>query len=197
MPIDIQIHNIFVSFQKGEERGFKHYFNELYTPLQYFATNILLDEDLAEDIVEDCFIKLWYNREKIESPLAIKSYLYTSVRNACMDVKRREKVLQAHKSHVMNAPEEVEQPIVHQIIRAETIREIHRAIELLPPKMKEVFKMIFVEGKNYQEVAAILGITVEGVRSQKSKAIALLQQKLPPHLFHLLVLHCCSLEMYS
>ncbi len=79
----------FVSFQKGEERGFDFFFNEYYACLSFFAFKILRHDAEAQDVVSDSFVKLWERRKMIDKTGSIKSYLYTTVKNACVDILRR------------------------------------------------------------------------------------------------------------
>lgn len=173
----------FLSFQKGEEKGFAYFFHIQYEPLCYFAFNILHHKEAAEDVVEESFIKLWQNRARIRHSSVIKSYLYTSVKNACIDLIRRKKTFSGFAETTKFISEKHETSVLNKIISAEVINEIHQAMNTLPPKMAKVFRMLYVEGKGYQEVADELKVSIHTIRHQKARAIILLKQKLPQHLF--------------
>src|SRR5438105_1775233 len=81
----------FLSFKKGEEKGFAYFFNLYYPRICFFAIRLLDERVEAEDITEEAFIKLWGRREQFESPEAIKNFLYLVARNACFDFLRQDK----------------------------------------------------------------------------------------------------------
>ena len=166
-------------FRQGREEGFDHFFTAYYLPLTYFAQGFLKTRDAAEDVVEDSFIKLWERRSLLESTAAIRAYLYTTVRNACIDLLRREKrkVIYLHEAARTADTEEV--PVLHRMIAAETMHRLYAAIDTLPPKCRRVFEMFYMEEKSLNEIAEELGIAVTTVISQKKRALELLRKKLP------------------
>src|SRR6185436_5676399 len=74
-----------LSFQRGEEKGFTWFFNELYGSLHYYAFRLLNDKPSAEDAVENSFIKIWERRSGFHHPNVIKAWLYTTVHNDCLN----------------------------------------------------------------------------------------------------------------
>ena len=79
-------------FQKGNRVLFKKYFEEYYRPLCGFANKFIQDMEASDDIVQEAFLGLWNNREDILDVKAIKNYLYSSVRNSCLNYLRHQKV---------------------------------------------------------------------------------------------------------
>jgi RNA polymerase sigma-70 factor (family 1) len=169
----------FVSFQKGEEKGFDFFFKEYYASLSFFAFKILNDEAAAQDIVSDCYIKLWQRKEIFDTPGSIKSYLYTTVKNACIDLLRYNKRIQEHQKELSFLSPNFEQSVFHKIIEAEVIRLLVIARAKLPSKAKRVFEMFYFENKSYQEIAEELDISIHTVKNQKIRAIKLLRKQFP------------------
>src|ERR1044071_8998431 len=89
-PVNDSLENLVKAFQRGEEKGFTYFFNELYPALLYFAFRILNDKAASKDIVEDSFIKIWERHSSFNHPKVIKSWLYTTVRNGCIDWQRNQ-----------------------------------------------------------------------------------------------------------
>ena len=167
------------SFQTGEEEAFDLYFLKYFSTLCFFAGNYLKNEEEAKDIVQESFIKLWNRRAAIKNSPAIKSYLYTIVRNDCIDklnAKKKEGLL---IDSVAYQQDEWETENISEVIHAELIGSIHNLINELPEKMQQVFKLYYLSGKNYSEIATELHTTPETVRKQKSRALVLLKEKLP------------------
>jgi RNA polymerase sigma-70 factor (ECF subfamily) len=178
----------FESFQRGEEKGFNFFFNTYYRALTWFATSLIKDEESARDLVEECFIKFWQKREGIQHAKAVKSYLYTSVRNACLEhLQKIKKQLAAKKGFQYLSPDS-DRPILHHIIESEVLREIYAALNTLPPQCKKVIQMLYLEGKGYQEIASELDLSIRTIKNHRARGLALLQGRLPSALLLLLLL---------
>lgn len=126
-------------------------------------------------------MRLWNNREKLNNPGSVKSYLFRTVRNASIDHLRRKDREEKGKRSLIQLHPLHEKDILAGMIETETYIQIHRAIESLPPKCREVFKRFYIEGKSYQEIADELQISVHTVCNQKARALKLFREKLPPH----------------
>jgi RNA polymerase sigma-70 factor (family 1) len=174
-------------FRQGREEGFEHFFTTHYLPLTYFAQRLLKSREAAEDVVEDSFIKLWERRQLLESTAAIRGYLYATVRNACIDLLRREKRKVVYLHEAALTAEKEEPPLINRVIAAETMHLVYVAVEALPPKCGQVFKLFYLEGKSLNEIAEQLGIATTTVISQKKRALELLRKKLPPQAYLLLL----------
>ena len=77
----------------GEEKVFEFFFRQYYPALSFFANSIIHDENEAKDIVQDSFVILWNNHSVEEKSETVKSFLYTIVRNRCLDHLRKKKVM--------------------------------------------------------------------------------------------------------
>lgn len=163
------------SFQKGEEQAFDQLFREYFAALSYFANQLIHNSAEAEDIVQDCFVSLWKRRKKLSHIESIKSYLYTSIRYQCIKyLSKKEK--QSPGEHL---PAE-EATIEGMIIAAETAKELYQLIETLAPRMQEVIRLYYLEGKTYTEIGKIIGIDPESVRKQRYRALLALRKTIIP-----------------
>jgi RNA polymerase sigma-70 factor (family 1) len=169
----------FISFKEGEEQGFNYFFQQLYKPLLHFALSFLKQTESAEDVVEDAFVKLWQKKESIESASAIKPHLYKTVRNACIDIMRKQVHRDAYVVYVNKSSKEFAPDITQNIITTEAMRQVYLAVQNLPSKYKKVFNMLFVQGREIKEIAAELNLPLSTVKTHKSKALELLRKQLP------------------
>lgn len=169
----------FVSFQKGEEKAFAFFFNEYYACLSFFAFKILKDDAAAQDVVSDSFVKLWERREKIDKPESIRSYLYTTVKNACIDLLRSKNKVRRYEEETLAGPHEWEQTILNKLIEAEVLRHLVAARAKLPDKTKRVFEMFYFENKSYQQIAEEMNISIHTAKNQKIRAIKILRKQFP------------------
>jgi RNA polymerase sigma-70 factor (ECF subfamily) len=154
--------------------SFEKLFRDHFIELTYFARKIVEDMDGAKDIVHQVYINLWDRKEEINMGTPLKSYLYASVRNRCMNFIRDQKKFST------NEMPEIEDKIdsSHLLEHQETEARIQQAINELPEKCREIFLLNRFDGLKYSEVANELSLSVKTVEAQMSKALKLLREKL-------------------
>lgn len=160
----------------GKEKTFDYFFRHYYSALCFFAHSIIHNEEDARDIVQDCFIKLWDDTTITEKTDTVKSFLYTIVRNRCIDYARKKNVITKAASHLQHYEEHFE--YFDELAFAEMIRQVLNHIEELPANMSTILKEHYLKGKKYKEIAKKLSTTPNAVQLQKARAIKLLKQKL-------------------
>ncbi len=159
----------------GKEESFDYFFREYYAALCFFAQSIIHHQEDAKDLVQDCFVKLWNDATITEKADSVKSFLYTMVRNRCIDYLRQQKVRTKAATHLQ--PAETEEPYFDELAFAEMLRQVLEHIEELPPNMNTILKKYFLQGKKYHQIAQELSSTPDAVRMQKNRALKLLKQK--------------------
>ncbi|TCK80588.1 RNA polymerase sigma-70 factor [Albibacterium bauzanense] len=166
----------------------EYLFRKHYSRLCHFAWQILSDNELIEDIVQDAFMGYWNNKHTIaNNDIAIKNFLYTSVRHACYNIIRREKVEQRY--HLLNQTETVEElQTIAKIIRAEVMDEIYKIIQTMPNGCQSIFRLGYLEGLTNPQIAEQLNISINTVKTQKQRGLKIIKSKLSPELFSLLTL---------
>jgi RNA polymerase sigma-70 factor (family 1) len=164
--------DIIILLQRSNEKGLAIIFKNFHPGLLYFATQYLKDSQAAEDVVAESFLKIWQRRSDFESLPAIKAFLYTTVRNACINLLKQSSRYAACHEEIKYLAERSEELYAEQkMIKAELLNRIWRDIELLPPVRRNIFKMIYIDGLNTFEIANALHISVDTVRVQKARAL--------------------------
>jgi RNA polymerase sigma-70 factor (family 1) len=166
------------ALQGGRQEGLNFFFKLHYGSLSYFAFKLTEDSFLAEEMVSSAFIKLWSYSTNITSPNHLKQWLYQVVRNEAIDHLRKVKRLRVNQQGLQTA-ETVEQSVMHKMMQVETIRQILQALDVLPPKCREVFQLFFIQGKSYEEIGKELNISPHTVRNQKIRAVRIIREMLP------------------
>src|SRR5690242_10416824 len=93
----------------GKEQTFDYCFRQYFTALCFFTQSIIHNEEDAKDIVQDCFIKLWDDDSALSQKTeSVKSFLYTMVRNRCIDYVRKKKVITKAVNYLQNNEEKFE-----------------------------------------------------------------------------------------
>ncbi len=166
------------------------FFHRHYGRLCLFAKSILNDASKAEDVVQDLFARLCEEENlHLVHTKNFKGYLYTAVRNACISSLRHEKVVETYFQK--NRFGELEEPsFVKNIIHSEVMGELHEALNGLPEGCATILKKAALEGMSNQEIADALQISINTVKSQKRRGIALLKERLNPdsHILWMLLL---------
>jgi len=170
------------------EKAFEQLFKVYYPRLCYFSFQIVKDKVNAEDLVQEAFIKYWNQREEIAShDIAVKNFLYSTVRNASLNLIRHDKVVYHYLEQQDPSPIE-EFNIIHSMIRSEVLAEIHKALETLPESCKRISRMGYLEGMKNNEIARKLGISVNTVKTQKQRGLQLLRLILKPETFTVFIM---------
>lgn len=168
------------AFQRGEEKGFNYFFDKLFSALLFYAFRILKNKQDAEDVVGESFIKIWKRHRQFNHPAVIKSWLYTTVYHGCLNRLKQEKRREERKEELASLSEGIhESSPVHEIIRAEVIRELHAGIQSLPAACRQIFEKLYIEGKTVREIAEELKLAISTVKNQKARGLLLLRRKFP------------------
>lgn len=164
------------------------FFRAHYQPLCNYAYTFLQDRDESEEIVQSVFMSFWEKRQAIEIKVSPKSYLYTMVRNACLNVIKHEKIKQRHAGEEIALAERVHEGVAQHVISYELEDRIRQAIETLPEQCRLIFKLSRFEELKYAEIAEQLNISVKTVENQMGKALRIMREHLKEYLPVIIVL---------
>lgn len=160
-----------------------------YKALLYFAWDLVMDKEQAEDLVQDAFVAFWKNKELVSAnEQVIKAFLYSSIRNVTYNLYRKEKTEQKYFSRI-DRSEMDDIDYEHKIIRAEFMAAVHKIASTLPTGCQNIFKLSYLDGLSNKEIADQLNISVNTVKTQKLRAIRQLKKELNPEFFALFSLY--------
>ena len=165
-------------FRLGHQDAFTEVFHLLYSTLCYYALKITHDQAAAEDIAEDSFIKIWERREMFSELNVLKSYLYTTVRNASLNWLKQSKKIQPLVDSIEDVFAAEDNAAFKNIVGAEILSRLSDAIQNLSPQGRQVIKMLFFERKNTMTVAKELGVSQSTVKTQKSRSLKKMKNSL-------------------
>ena len=176
-------------YLKGDfEKLYKLYYPKMFA----FAKNYVPANEDAENIVQDVFLTLWERKEEIEISFTLTTYLFTLVKNRCLNFLRHKLIEEEYNSQMK---EEIGfnlyalEAIDYSYQSEEELQEIiRRALDTLPERCREVFIKSRIEGLKYKEISDELGISVNTVENQMVTALKILRVALKDYLPLLLVL---------
>ena len=156
-----------VAFKEGDEDAFRFYYEMYYHALCLFGIRMVKEED---DVLD-----LWKARETIESLVHMRMYLYQSMRHRCLNYMRVKKLeeMYCHEYALL----ESEEGFGDAVVEEEVHRMVMEEIEQLPLEQRRVI-MLHLEGKNNIEIAEILKVSVNTVKTHKARARQQLKTKL-------------------
>jgi RNA polymerase sigma-70 factor (family 1) len=163
--------------RSGRESAYEQLFEEYYKPLSLFALGYVNDLETAKEIVQALFVALYENRKSLLITTSLKSYLYQSVRNRCLNHLKH---IQVDRRHLENLKlmQESSEDLEASIEKGELETRIFQIISDLPPRCQEIFKKSRVNGMKNIEIAKLLDISVRTVETQISNALKILREKL-------------------
>jgi RNA polymerase sigma-70 factor (family 1) len=164
--------------REGDEASFAEIYNRFYGILYLHAYKRLNNEEEARDVIHELFAALWTRRESFEIATNLSGYLYSSVRNRILDIITHKKVeekyidsLQHYIDHDFNYAD-------HLVRERDLSRLIEREISFLPPKMREIFELSRKSHLSHKEIALLLDLSEQTVRTQVKKALKILRIRL-------------------
>lgn len=166
--------------QAGHEHAFDFIFKKYYKALCAQAVSYVSELDIAQSLVQDCFIKLWEKRTEATSIQNLSSYLSLMVRNQCIDHIRKQKSLtELHKkSHQGEETDTTSETIIYR----EFEEKLVAVLASLPERSRIAFEYSRFEGLSYPEIATKMGISTKAVEALISRALKTLRIELKEYL---------------
>ncbi|MGL1885771.1 MAG: RNA polymerase sigma-70 factor [Reichenbachiella sp.] len=161
---------------KGDRTAFQSLFDQYFSSLCGFGYKYIKDVQGVEDLVQDVFVSLWEIRSQFDHPNAVKAYLYTSLRNKCLNQLKHQIVIEKHQSSLIYELES-EQFFTGQVIEEEVFGQLYKEIKELPPSCQQVMLLV-LNGLKNREVAEKLKISENTVKTQKKIGYAKLKHQL-------------------
>ncbi|HET9057938.1 MAG TPA: RNA polymerase sigma-70 factor [Chitinophagaceae bacterium] len=158
---------------ESDEKAFKELYYHFYNKLFHFAYAFIKSKQVAEEITEDVFIKVWRNRHHLIEIKNIKVYLYTATKNSSLNylAKKAHEISSAPYDDIAIDVVEYEASPEQIMISSEMFRKLNKAIDELPPRCKIIFKLIREDGLKYKEVSEILSLSVNTIDVQMAIAV--------------------------
>ena len=160
---------IWQSIQQRDSQAFERYYKEHYRFFFLAACKYLRDASLAQEVINDVFLRLWQNAGKIIIQSSLRSYLYRAIVNACLNELDRTKKDRQHRQELSHLGEGIAD--AKEMETGELKVRLYQAIDQLPEQCRKVFRMSRFEGLKQQEIADRLGISIKTVKNHMTNAL--------------------------
>jgi RNA polymerase sigma-70 factor (ECF subfamily) len=169
---------LFQRIGQGDESAFAVIFHRYKSVLFDYGMKITKSHTAAEELVQECFVKLWLSRKNLPAIDNPAAYLHIMARNAGIDYLRRLSLDAGLQKKVWAGISETENPTLQKIQVSETQRLIDEAVAQLPPQQRQVFLLSRYEGLNYEQIGGQLGIAGNTVKNHLVKALKFIREYL-------------------
>jgi len=175
---------------EGDKKAFSNIHKELFNGLYYYAVKLLGDSNLANDTLQELFIKLWVKRKSIGELKNVKAYFFTSLRRQLLNELRN---IRSHSNKISSSSEndfseiniaddfDIEfspEEIIIKNQESETLHEkLMDLLNELPRRQKEVIYLHYFEEMSYDQIANIMGINYQSVLNHVQKALQKLREQ--------------------
>lgn len=172
--------------QVDKNISFEDTYLTYFSKMKYFAKEYVVSDEDAENIVQDVFLELWEKREALTMHTNLIAFLFTAIKNRCLNHLRHKTIIQDTASQLqeeymltlrmnLDSLEVFDQNLFSE---QDIEKIITRALNSLPEKCREIFIMSKIEGKKQQEIASELNVSVNTVETQMGIAYKKLRVEL-------------------
>lgn len=171
-----------MELRNGSELVFETIFKDYYERLCNYANTYINDINESEEMVQGTFMILWEKHEIIDIHTSLKSYLYRSVHNNCINHIRHQQVRREHSEEYLHYADIEYEQAADDIIGKELEKKINSTIESLPQQCRTAFKLSRFENLTYNEIAEKMGVSVKTIENHMIKALKTLRIELKEYL---------------
>jgi RNA polymerase sigma-70 factor, ECF subfamily len=177
-------HELFRFAKNSDEEFLKEIFRLYYSRLCNYAVTFVKSHDLAEEIVQETFIKFWEYRAAIQIDYSFKSYIFRSVHNNCINYLKKSEVLRRQSERMAEeiiyhnelAMRNFSPEIIDDLISEELEAKLNSVLDNLPPQARRIFMLSRFEQLKYNEIADSMKISVNTVKTQMKRTLSKLRE---------------------
>lgn len=177
--------NAFINGRQITEEVFERVYRGHFRPLFFYAYGYVMDEMEAENIVQSVFTTMWEMRRRLPERLDVRAYLYSSVKHACLRYFQRLRLLDEYKKRqaeafVLSLANDEDDGEDEEMVAA-----VRKALGELSEQQRRIVELHVQEGKKYSEIAAMLDLSENTVRTHLKRAYKILRENLSCFFFFL------------
>ncbi|NNF03588.1 MAG: RNA polymerase sigma factor [Rhodothermales bacterium] len=170
-------YSLIESFQEGDEFAFIGLYNRFKNPVFGFCLKMLGDREQAEDVMQETFLRVYENRDRLMKTSSFKSWLFTIARNQCLNTIRKSGRTVAMYPSVRNTLVAQDTPVT-RMEKSEQVEFVSGLLARLKPEYREVIVLREYQNLSYQEIAAATRSSLSAVKSRLFKARRKLEEML-------------------
>lgn len=166
---------LFALIEQGDERAFTQVYEKYHKLLYALAFRYLMNSDMAADVVQHVFARLWEYRSELRVGINLKNYLFTMTKNHVLNLIRNENSALAKNYEMAQATLPYEDNLMEKLEKKELISCFYKAVDRLPAQKRAICLMKVKEELTNQEIAERMNLSVNTVKTHYSEALKLLR----------------------
>lgn len=176
-----ELNSLINQMKAGDKESFNKLFRRYYSPLVRFCVRFVADQDVAAEIVQDLFVKIWTGRDKLKITSSFETYMMSSVRNSAYTYINSQR--SHNEAHMMIYTGESDETDPSDQLQSNNLEESYRqVIAAMPEKRREVFLASRFDGLKYAEIAEKFNLSQKTVEAHMMAAIKQLREGLKEYL---------------
>lgn len=195
--------SLLYELKKGNREAFNGIFRYYYPRMMAYVAS-MVEQKVAEDIVQDVFLYVWENREKLYISDGFHSYLFQSAYTRCLDHFKKNLSVEKYHSHTYEKYLEDYQnllkgdnPVIEELSMKDFYRRLYELLELLPEQRREVFVLAYIKGLTAKEVAEQIQMPQRTVESHLYLALKFLKKHMSKNDYYILCVFLLSHGTYA
>ncbi|MEP6734878.1 MAG: sigma-70 family RNA polymerase sigma factor [Chryseolinea sp.] len=174
--VSLEDNSLWKQFQEGDLEAYAVIYKKYFFVLYQYGRKITVDENLVKDCVQDLFIKIWNNRERLSETTSVKYYLFTCLRNKLLDHLRSNQ--HKHEASLTSIDDKMIADIIVPDLGEDYRKEkVLKAINNLSEYQQQLLKLKFTEERTNKEISEALGITMQSVYNAVFKTLRLIRKQ--------------------
>ena len=178
MKVTFELDIVLLQLTESNPAAIEELYNFYYPRLYNFSKSFLKLDDGIDDILQEVFIRIWQNRNKINTSETFNSFIFTITRNLLLNELRNRFSNLKMKEKVGKLSVPIEYSFIEQSEYHDLKEKVDRSINELPIRQKEIFTLSRINGFSHKEIAEKLNITTKTVEFHIAKSIVLLRKRL-------------------
>lgn len=164
--------------QQYDDHSFEQLFKSHFKALHAYANVILKDDDDAEEIVQNMFLKFWEKRDLLNVQTSLKAYLYKCVYHDSLNFLKHQKIKTKYQDFAGYTMNDQHLPASSKVEMTELEYNLSLALNKLPEQCRTIFQMSRFEELKYKEIAERMGLSIKTIENQMGKALRILRLEL-------------------
>jgi RNA polymerase sigma-70 factor (ECF subfamily) len=165
-------------YLKGREEALELLIKKYLKPIYGYVFRFVQNQQDAEDLTQEIFLKMWRNLKKFKKEKNFKSWLFKIAKNTCFDFLRKKKRDLALNLENLDILADFAPSLIEEVEKENLIEKIKKEIEKLPLKMQKVLDLYYNFGLNFREISEVLGEPVNTIKSRHRRAIYRLKKSI-------------------
>ncbi len=179
---------IIEGINRKDANAYKYLYKRYYAPLCSYASRLLSTSEEVEDVVQELFLSVYEGEHVFSDIRELTNYLYRALYNNCLLYLRDHQIHDSILNSLVENPDEAEdeEAIYALTVREELLRQLYNYIKELPQEQRNIM-LLRIEGYEWGEIAEKLGISINTVKTQKTRSYKFLREHMKYSSFSVLL----------